>query len=242
MNKILLIILIVSTAKLAVAQDLVFKDTNFLKAVLTYKPKIDRNRDGIIQRKEADAVKELNLMEKNIHSAEDAYLFPNLESLVLTNNQITRVRLVGLKSLKEFYCAVNQVQFAEIRDVPKLTDLHFNFNKFLDTLILEQLPELGHFSADDNKIKSFEATAFPKLQHLSLRDNQLKSLDVTKNPELIQVSVSGNPLKELDISFNKKMITHILYVDPSVKLITTPEQKKAIDEKGLGVTFIEQLD
>lgn len=222
----------------AKSQDLVFKDKNFECAVLEYVPKIDVNEDGKIQKQEADSVKKLSLMDKKIQFMDDAYLFPNLEYLVLTNNKIKEVRLIGFLHLKNFSCAANQLVFAEIKNMPELISFALNFN-VIDSLVLDSIPKLESFSAEGNKLKHVDLTKYHNLKHVSLIDNELTELDSGKNPEIIQIRISGNKLTELNISQNLKLKTHILYVDPTVKLITTPQQQGAINSLGLGKTLTE---
>ncbi len=239
MKKSYLLLSIILIGFTSTAQNLIFKDENFLKAVLTHEPRIDLNGDNVIQKEEADEVKKLSLMEKNIQFADDAYLFPNLEILILTRNQITEVRLTGFHQLKEFYCAVNTLKKIEVNDMPELTALHLNFNDSLSTVSLGNLPKLTSFSAEGGQLKSFDPVPYPKLVYLSLSDNNIVSIDISKNPEIVQLRIADNPIKELDIRFNSKLQTHILYVDPSVKLITTPSQSSLIKSGGLGKTLIE---
>jgi len=238
MRKVLLIIIGLLIQQLAIAQNLIFKDADFKNAVLNYEPRIDLNQDGEIQSNEADSVTILNLMKKNIHSMEDAYLFPNLIELALTTNEIAEVKLIGLMQLKRFSCAANKVTYAEVKNMPQLERLWMNFNQ-IDTIILDSLPKLKSLALEGNKLTNINLSPFPLLENIGLSDNQLKKIDITQNLELIQLMIADNPLIELDIRSNTKLKTHILYVDSSVKLITTSSQQKAIEQRGLGVTFSE---
>jgi Leucine-rich repeat (LRR) protein len=240
MNKIFLLIGYLCLLNNPTAQNLVFKDTNFLAAVVSHEPEIDLNGDGYIQKNEADSVRSLQLMEKGIDSMEDAYHFPNLEKLVLTNNEIMEVRLVGFSKMREFYCAVNKLIKVEVRDMPVLQDLALNYNKNLDSLSLKNIPSLVSLSAEGGRLGSVDVSIFPLLRYLSLSDNKLSAINISKNSEIVQVRISGNPLTELDIRFNPKMETHILYLDKTVRIIATESQLRAIEKKGSGMTIHEK--
>lgn len=219
------------------AQDIVFKDTNFQKAVLAYQPPIDLNGDGLIQRAESDSVKVLNLMQMNIQSIEDAYYFPNLEELVLTRNGIKELRISGFVKMKRLTCALNNLKIVEISEMPSLEHLGLNFNDELDTIVLERLPKLTTLSAQEANLKVLNVSDFPLLKYLIVSDNHLTTLDLTKNPEIIQVMLTKNLITELDIRNNPKLKTQILYLDKSVRIIGTDQQLEEIKNNGLGVSF-----
>ncbi len=239
MRKVLLIIIGLLIQQLAIAQNLIFKDADFKNAVLNYEPRIDLNQDGEIQSNEADSVTILNLMKKNIHSMEDAYLFPNLIELALTTNEIAEVKLMGHMQLKRFYCAGNKVTYAEVKNMPQLERLWMNYNQ-IDTIILANLPKLSSLSLEWNKLTVIDLSPFPLLNYVWLSNNLLTQIDITHNPALVQLKAHKNQLLELDIRSNTKLEPHFLYVDSSVKLITTSSQQKAIEQRGIGEVIYEK--
>ncbi len=219
------------------AQDIVFKDTNFQKAVLAHHPPIDLNGDGLIQRSESDSVKVLNLMQMNIQSSEDAYYFPNLEELQLTRNEIKELRISGFVKMKRLICAMNNLKIVEISEMPSLENLTLNFNDELDTLVLKHLPKLTVLSVQEANLKVLNVSDFPLLKYLIASDNHLTTLDLTKNPEIIQVMLTNNLITELDIRNNSKLKTQILYLDKTVRITGTAQQLDEIKNNGLGVSF-----
>ena len=222
----------------AQSQDLTFKDSNFEKAVLLHQPVIDLNGDGKIQKSEANAVRVLTLTEQNIVSANDAHLFPGLEELNLSQNRIESLQLVGLNYLKSLDCTMNQLKIAEIRNIPEITSIMLNSNS-IDSLIIDNVPKLESLSASDNLLRQVTVSACSKLEFVNFMGNRLTELDLTKNRHIVQAMVSDNNLTELDISKNPKMKTFMLYVDPTVKLITTSRQERAIKRFGLGITVVQ---
>ncbi len=105
-NKIIPLLLCIFALSSSHAQQLVFKDKNFEKAVLENH---DLNKDGKISSSEADGVENLFLMDKGITSVEDVSYFKNVRMIILDQNNIPRILLKDMDNIQLISCAGSQV-------------------------------------------------------------------------------------------------------------------------------------
>lgn len=215
------------------AQNISFVDANFEKAILDNDSIIDANFDGKIQKSEAEGVKSLHLMEKNITSIADIKHFPNIEKFVVTNNRITEIKLDGFNKLLEFHCAKNAITSLSVKNLPVLTKIGFAINQ-LERIELENVPNLISLYGFGNKLSEVDLTKFAHLKYIDLNHNQLTKIDISKNTELVQISIRSNPLTEIDIRQNVNLNVSIMYIDDNVKIIGNKDQ-----EGPKGVTVVE---
>lgn len=204
-------------------QDLVFSSKEFLQAVLKKYPEIDLNKDGEIQQNEAELVKELDLIDQNLKSAEDVNKFKNIEELSLSLNQIEKIKLDDFKYLTHLYCAGNNLKELEISNMPKLAVLACGVN-LLAEVTIKNCPNITSLNIMDNQIKSIDLTQFKKLEGFVADNNKLEKLDISNNTELTQIIINGNDIKTIDITKNQKLKMNILYIDKDVDIIGTTEQ------------------
>ena len=224
MTKLKIVVIVLLISSQGYAQDLIFSDSTFFKAILNYQPSIDKNGDGIIQKNEAEAVRELNLMNQHLTSIQDLYFFPSIKKLIITRNDLVSVKLEGLDSLTEFYIAGNHLVMLDLA-LPALKDLACGKNS-LKTISLDNLPNLETFNCMANDLSELDLRSCEKLKYLTLSDNNLTQLDISQNKELIQLMIDENPLKSLDITVNSALKVNLLYIDENVELIGTSEQLK----------------
>lgn len=206
-------------------QTLKFDDPKFEKAVLAVHPDVDINKDGHIDKTEAEAVKELHLLEQGLTTATDIRHFPNLQSLALSINEIKELKISGFRHLKALYGARNQITTLEIKDMPALKDIAFGLNQ-LKGVTINNCPNVESLNLMDNQVTELNLKSFNKLEVLTVDNNKLTAIDVSQNPELVQIVVNGNNIAEVDVRNNPKLKMNILYKDEATKIIGTPEQRK----------------
>jgi hypothetical protein len=221
--KNLLVLLILSIGSIAFAQQLTFENPLFEQAILQKYPQTDSDKNGKIDKKEAEAIKELNLMSLNITNANDVKYFKNLQSLVLTSNNIEKFKLSSFRYLEGLYIAHNKLTEFEITDMPALNTLACGRNN-LQKVVVKNCPNIESLNMMDNQIQEINLALFKKLKYLGVENNKLKILDLSSNPELIQISINNNQIDTIDITKNQKLKMHILYIDDNVKIIGTEEQ------------------
>jgi Leucine-rich repeat (LRR) protein len=211
------------------SQNIEFQDKNLEQAILNHEPAIDTNNDGLIQKEEALDVTEIRAMNKGIASIEDIYHFPNIKKLVVTNNHIANVKLIGLDSLQEFYCAANNLVQIELKDLHALKDVAIGNNKLTKVSIINA-PNLESLNCMGNQIEKIDLKEFSKLKYFTADNNKLKELDISENPKLIQIIITNNNIKEIDIRNNPKFKVDLMYADDGIKIIRNEDQgnKKAV--------------
>nr|WP_315026327.1 hypothetical protein [uncultured Chryseobacterium sp.] len=224
MKKLILIISILSI-QCILAQSIQFENPDLERSILLKHPEIDLNKNQKIEKEEAELVSKLDLMKQNLTNADDIKYFKNLESLSLTINGITKVKLSDFKKLKELYCARNKLVEFEISNMPLLKDLAIGRNE-LKTVSIINCPNIESINMMDNQINSFDFKPFKKLKYLTIDNNNFENLDLSNNPDLIQINIRKNNIKALDITKNLSLQMNILYIDSNVKITGTPEQIK----------------
>jgi hypothetical protein len=224
-KKIPLVMMGLVFMNLSYSQNIVFEDKKFEKAIFKIEPKIDLNKDGIIQVSEAEKVAELNLMQNNISNAEDIKYFVNLRYLALTDNKLKSFNISGFTKLEELYCAKNRLTELNISNLPVLKRLAFGSNK-LNNATLENLPNLESLDLFENNFSTIDLSGFSKLKYLSVNSNELVDLKINENKELIQFIAFENNLKEIDITTNKKLKLGICYYDDGVSIISNGKKMK----------------
>jgi Leucine-rich repeat (LRR) protein len=223
--KNIFVVLAFSATNLCCAQSIKFENPAFEKAVLTKYPEIDINKNGSIEKNEAENVKELSLMELNLASANDVKYFISLERLSLTINNIEKFKLSDLKFLKELYIARNKLKKFKISNLPALETLACGVNQ-LEKVTIEDCPNIESLNIMDCKLTALDITKLKKLKYLTVDGNKLKELDISQNPELIQININDNDIKVIDITKNQKLKMKILYIDEDTQIIGTEEQIK----------------
>ena len=207
------------------AQSIHFTNPDLEKTILLKYPEIDLNKNGKIEKEEAESILRLDLMKQNLTNADDIQYFRNLEYLSLTINDITKLKLSDLKKLKEFYCARNKLVEFEISNMPLLKDLAIGRNE-LKTVSIINCPNIESINMMDNQINNFDFKPFKKLKYLTIDNNHFEKLDLSRNLDLIQINIRKNNIQTLDITKNVNLKMNILYIDSDVKITGTPEQIK----------------
>ncbi|MEC5158279.1 leucine-rich repeat domain-containing protein [Chryseobacterium sp. MP_3.2] len=205
------------------SQNTTLKNENLQNVILKKYPEIDINKNGRIEKNEAENVKNLNLMEMNLTNINGIAIFKNLEYLYLTINKIEKLKLNDFPNLEKLYVARNKLKSLEISNMPKLKEFACGINE-LEKIRIKNCPNIESLNFMDNKISEIDLKDFPKLKYLSADHNKLTKIDFTKNPELIQFLIHGNQIKEIDISQNPNLKLNILYIDKTVKINGSDKQ------------------
>lgn len=120
------------SCKVNVISNIEIADANFLKALVS-DPKINLDGDDGISPAEANAVTSLDLSGKRIASIAEIGYFVNLESLTVSDNQLTALDVTKLPKLKELACDNNKITKLDITKNSVLTSL-LCYKNSLDTL------------------------------------------------------------------------------------------------------------
>ncbi|SHK53118.1 leucine-rich repeat domain-containing protein [Epilithonimonas mollis] len=216
--KNLLFLLSITALTVAYSQVLKFENQYFEKAILRKYPKLDFNKNGKIDKKEAESLRELGLMSQNLTNVNDIRFFKNLEYLSLTNNKIEKIKIENFPNLTKFYCARNNLKTFQISNIPKLQELACGRNQITEVMI-KNCPNIESLDLMDNQISNLDLRKFLKLKYLVADNNRLKELDLSNNPELIQITINNNDITRLDLRRNINLNMKILYIDDKVQII-----------------------
>ncbi|MGG5208480.1 leucine-rich repeat domain-containing protein [Chryseobacterium sp. MIQD13] len=192
--------LIISGFSLFCAQKLNFKDQNFEKAVLE---NFDLNKNGSLEKLEADMVTNLFLVQKGITSADDMLLFSNAKMIVLDDNAISNVSVTGLPSLELFSCTGCKISSFKAEGLKNLASLYLD-NNLLENISLKGTPRIDQLTISLNQLKTIDVTLLKNLRKLNVEHNKIQKLDISGNPGLQTLNIGGNKMKESDIKKGMK--------------------------------------
>lgn len=185
------------------AQQIIFKDKNFEKAVLENH---DLNKDGKISPSEAERVENLFLMNKGITSAEDLSSFKNARMIILDKNNIPNISMKNMDRVELISCAGSKVSFFMAENLKSLTSLYLD-NNLIERISLKMTPRINQLTVSLNKIKTIDVSALKYLKKLNLEHNQIQKLDISANANLETLNVMKNPIKEKDIEKGPANVT-----------------------------------
>ncbi|UWX60887.1 leucine-rich repeat domain-containing protein [Chryseobacterium oranimense] len=192
--------LVISGFSLFCAQKLNFKDQNFEKAVLE---NFDVNKNGSLEKLEADMVTNLFLVQKGITSADDILLFSNAKMIVLDDNTISNVSVKSLPNLELFSCTGCKIASFKAESLKNLASLYLD-NNLLEAISLKETPRIDQLTLSLNQLKTIDITPLKNLRKLNIEHNKIQKLDISGNPGLQTLNVGGNPMKEADIKKGTK--------------------------------------
>ncbi len=185
------------------AQQLVFKDKNFEKAVLENH---DLNKDGKMSPYEADRVENLFLMNKGIASGEDLPYFKNARMIILDENNIPELSLKNMDNVQLISCAGSKVSVFTANNLKSLTSLYLDGNQ-IENISLQSTPKIKQLTVSLNKIKTIDVSALQYLKKLNLEHNLIHQLDISSNTNLESLNIMNNPIREKDLKKGPANVT-----------------------------------
>lgn len=208
-SKIFVTLCFVATFSLFHSQKLSFKDKNFEKAIVE---NYDLNKDHLIDKIEATKVVRAFLVKKNITSAEDLNLFPNVKMVLLDENAISDIYLKNLDKLELFSCTSCKISSFKADHLINLTSLYLDHN-ILKNISLKDTPRIDQLTLSLNQLKFIDVTQLKSLRKLNLEHNQIHQLDISGNTVLQTLNVSGNKITKSDIRQGAKTDVIIFGMD-----------------------------
>ncbi|WP_292008167.1 leucine-rich repeat domain-containing protein [Chryseobacterium sp.] len=176
-------------------QKLSFKDKNFEKAVIE---NYDTDKNGFIDKNEAQTVSQLFLVKKGISSAEDLIFFPNVKIILLDENSIRNLSLKNMDQLELFSCTQCKISVFKGENLKNLTSLYLDQN-ILDNIHLKDIPKIDQLTLSLNRLRNIDLSALKNLRRLNLEHNQIQSLDISGNTNLQTLNLGGNKIKDSNI-------------------------------------------
>lgn len=182
----------------------VFRDQKFQAWLLKSSNLGGVGADGILTEEERQAVTELNLSGLGLTSLEGLEVFPNLQALYCSNNQLTSLDLSQNMNLKRLNCSFNRITQLDLTGHSELISLNCEMN-LLTSLTLTGCTDLLSMYCRNNLLTSLDLTDNTKLVFIETFDNRLTSIDVSKLEDLTFLHIDHNRLTELDMSHNTKL-------------------------------------
>lgn len=136
---------------------------------------------------------------KKITDLKGIEFFPNLETLLCNDNQLSSLDVSENTELTWLACKGNQLTELDVRKNAQLEVLQCNQNQ-LTELDVSKNAQLKSLDCDQNSLASLDVRSNAALEYLWCSKNQLTSLDVSQNPALLLLSCDGNQLTSLDLS------------------------------------------
>ena len=144
-----------------------------------YLKKFDINHDNKLASAERNAVKEIDVRSKNISNLYGIQFFPNLKSLICSNNQLTSLDVHENTALEYLACTQNKLTSLDVSNNTALDELYCYRNQ-LTSLDVRQNTQLKVLGCSENQLTSLDVSQNTALEYLACRQNKLASLDVSQ--------------------------------------------------------------
>ncbi len=170
---------------------------------------IDANNDGEIEVNEALAVSRLTLGsnptdEQNyITDATGLEYFTNLQSLRISDTNLTTLNLPALLQLNSLSCSYSELESVNISQVPNLKELSLGYNKIpsLDAINLQNTTQIERLNLGNCLISGpVDLTGFTQLKFCSIGGNSITAIDMTGLVNLEDLTISYNNLTSIDLT------------------------------------------
>ena len=188
---------------LAEAGDIAINSKNFPDKALrkAVKASCDANGDDVVSVTEQRDMAGIDATEYGVADATGIGLFPDIESLSMGWNKLTKIDLSGNPKLEYVDFDHNRLTSIDLSNSPNLVDLSAPDNK-LTKLDLHGCPKLEVLYVPNNKLTTIDVSANPLLEQLVINGNGMKLtfLDLSSNPKLIRLETQGNSIKGIDIA------------------------------------------
>lgn len=158
----------------------------------------------MLTQQERLSVTHLDLSGLNLTNLAGLELFPNLQSLDCSNNQLTSLDLSGNPALEHVNCAFNRLTTLDLSQNQKLISLNCEMN-LLTSLNLSGCGKLTALFARNNLLPSLELSDCSSLEYVELVDNRLTHIDLSSLSNLHFIHLTDNRLTSLDLSHNLKL-------------------------------------
>lgn len=185
-------------AKDVVIDEETFPDPVFRQYVMD---NFDKNGNGILGKKEIEAVYRINVENKGINSLQGVGEFVNLRLLSCSWNNLTELPITFNHRLETLYCDGNKLQYLNLLDKPRLKTV-WCYDNELDSLTVEYSPNIEVINCKNNKLKNLDLSNLAYLKRLVCSDNQIENLNISGDTALEYLNCDNNKIGNLDLSTN----------------------------------------
>lgn len=125
----------------------------------------------------------------------------NLESVSLSQNNITQIDLTKCVKLYRLYMYANKISSIDLSKNTELTELYISSSR-ISTLDLTHNTKLKMIFCDFNNLTDIDISKLTQLEKISFYCNKLTDIDVSQHPNLTYLDVSNNSIPALELSNN----------------------------------------
>lgn len=155
--------------------------------------------DGVLTEEERLAVTRLDLSGLGLTSLEGLEVFPNLQELDCSRNDLTALDVSQNPRLVQLSCMYNRLTELNLSANLALEYLNCNFNR-IGTLDLTGHGSLRSLYCEMNQMEELTLTGCAALKTIYCRNNQLEELLLTDNTSLEFIETFDNRLTSIDVS------------------------------------------
>jgi hypothetical protein len=237
MKTLILTQLLLTIAYFSGAQNVNIPDEFFKSALIAAGVDTDENLE--ISTSEAEAVKLLDVTNKNISDMTGIEAFINLDSLCCSSNKITSLNVSNSSDLAALNCSSNHLTSLDISGCTALKELQCEFNN-LTSLDVSTNVALVKMDCLGNELTGLDISNNTALISLDCSQNQLTSLDISNNTALTELNCGWTQITNLDISGNNALI----YLDCTSSQLASLNVSgcTALKELACGSTQLTSLD
>lgn len=152
-------------------------------------------------------LKVLSLNDNKLTGSFDLSGCSNLESLVLSNNNLVSLDLSGCNQLAGIYCDKNQLTEIKYEKSLPLEALSLNDNKLTGLLDLSGCSNLKSLYIINNAITNLDLSGCSNLSFITCDNNKITYIDTSELTNLSYLSIGKNQLTTLDLTHNKLLST-----------------------------------
>lgn len=220
-----------------------FPDPEFRDCLL----QLEIGGDWILTEKEIKNLESLDLHDNGIKSLKGVEIFPKLNSLDCSLNQLTELDVTKNTHLKYLNCSENLIESLNLAQLQELEVLYCD-NNMITTLNLQGCKELNMLYSNNNDLTELDLTDCSNLEIINCSSNEIQELVLDNCKNIIRLFCQDNDLQELDVT-NCKLITHLfcnsnkltdLNVNGCDKLQVVKAYKNNIDESCMN-NFVQNL-
>ncbi|WP_299434700.1 matrixin family metalloprotease [uncultured Aquimarina sp.] len=158
----------------------------------------DVSGDGQVPTAEVEALTSLDVRSLSITNLSGIEDFVGLESLYISDNELSSVDLSNLTSLARLWALTNNFETLDISNNPLLTDIRIENNN-LTSIDLSNQPDLGILQINNNQLISLDVSNNPLITRFRVNNNSLTTIDLSNNPSVQEVTVNNNALLSLNV-------------------------------------------
>lgn len=162
--------------------------------------RFDRDKDGVVSKEEAEAVKSLSINDRSVTSLDGISAFTNIETLDVSGSSITSLDLSKNAELITFTAkSCTYLSSVSFGSISKIQSIALTSTK-VTSLDVTKMADLINLDCSSNAITALDVTKCPKLMVLDCSMNSIASLDLSKNPALKSIECFMPTLKEITIT------------------------------------------